>query len=173
MCPLLCPEFRTRVCQHFLRSLVEWQGKILFSHDEDLGKLIHVDPDLDEDEARAIQELPIDGVLFSPPDDLLPLTVQKLIDFQLVRGLVDIPFVMATPAGLDSSDLEVFRNGGIAGLMLELTNQDAVAKTNEGIAALPRHRPRHKSREAAVPRIAAGFGLPGQGGGEDDEEGDF
>ena len=38
LCPLLCPKFRTRVRQDLLRSLVQWQGKVLFGHDEDFGE---------------------------------------------------------------------------------------------------------------------------------------
>ena len=116
-------------------------------NDEDLGKLISVDADLDEDVAHAIHELSIDGALFSPGGDLLPLTVQKLIEVQQVRGLVDKPFVMSAPSGLSPGDLEALRNVGITGLMVEVSSLKAVAGTRKAITGLPRRRPRPASRD--------------------------
>ena len=146
-------------------------------NDEDLGKILALGPDLSEDVARAIQELPIDAVLFSPQEGLLPLTVQRLIDIQLVRSQVDKPFVMAMPSELGQPELEAFRNTDVAGLAFEISSADRVAELRETISNLPRRKPRARSRDAIVPQVAAGFTRPEQGGEEEDDEdgedGDF
>lgn len=141
--------------------------------DEELGKIIAVGPDLNEDVARAIQELPIDAILFSPQEELLPLTVQKLIDMQIVRGLVDKPFVIATPPELTPPELQAFRNADIAGLMFELSSTDHVAEMREALSNLPRRKPRARPRGAIVPQVPAGLARQDQGGEEEDDDNDF
>ena len=139
--------------------------------DEDLGKLLAVGPDLSEDLARAIHEIPIDGVLFSPQDDLLPLTVKKLIDIQVVRSLVDKSFVMVSPAGFGRSELESLRDGGMEGLAIELSDSQAVTDMKEAIAQLkrPSPRPRAGTRAALVPRASGQLEPPSQDGDGDDD----
>ncbi len=106
--------------------------------DENFGKVIAVGSGLGEDAGRAIQELPIDAALFTPEEELLPLTVQRLIEIQLVRGLVDKPFVMASQIPLGKEELEALRNAGVSGLLVGLSSPDSVASTKEAIDDLPR-----------------------------------
>ena len=138
-------------------------------NDDDLGKLIAVGHDLTEETARAIHELPIDGVLFSPTEDLRPLTVQKLIDIQLVRGLVDKPFVMTTASTLGPPELESLRGMGVDGLVVEASSMKAIAKTKEAIANLPRRKARATSRDVLLPHPMTGLETASQ---ESEEEGD-
>ena len=140
-------------------------------NDEDLGKLLDVGHELDEEVARAIHDLPIDGVMFSPRGDLLPLTVKKLIDIQMVRGLVDKPLIMAATSSLGQADLEALRDAGIGGLVVQLSEGDAIGALRESIAALPRR----KSSATARPFVAllttpTEQASPGSGGDEDDDD---
>ena len=143
-------------------------------NNEELGKLLAVGPGLDEEVARAIQELPIDGALYSPEEPLLPLTVQKLIDVQIVRGLLDKSFVVAAPPDMGRTELQAFRDAGIGGLVVELSSTDAITRMNEAIADLPRRKTRPASRDAMVPHPFSGLGTHVHGDEEqDDDEGDF
>lgn len=117
-------------------------------NDEDLGKLISVNQGLDEDVAHAMQGLSIDGAMYSPEGDVLPLTVQRLIEIQQIHGLTGDPFVMSAPSELGASELEAFRNAGITGLLVELSALDAVAKTKEAISNLPRRK--HKASKGNI-----------------------
>ena len=139
-------------------------------NDEALGKVMAIGADLSEEAAHAIHELPIDGVLYSPDKDLVPLTVQRLIEIQQVRGLVDSPFVMAAASALGPPELESLRNAGIAGLVVETSSAEAIANTKEAIANLPRRGPSSKSSDAIAPRATTGFGMLGQGAEEEEEE---
>ena len=138
--------------------------------DEDLGKLLAIGPDLSEDLARAIHELPIDGVLFSPQDDLLPLTVKKMIDIQVVRTLVDKSFVMVSPGGLGRPELETLRDAGIEGLAVDLSDSQAVTDMKEAIAQLKRPRPKARTSLAMVPRASGHIEPPGHDGDEDGDD---
>ena len=117
-------------------------------NDEDMGKVIAVDNGLDEDAAHAMQGLSIDGAMYSPEGDVLPLTVQRLIEIQQVHGLTGDPFVMSAPSELGAAELEAFRNAGITGLLVELSALDAVAKTREAINKLPRRK--HKTSKGNI-----------------------
>ena len=143
-------------------------------NDEALGKLLNVGHELDEEVGRAVQDLPIDGVLFSPPGDLLPLTVKKLIDIQMVRGLVDKPLVIEAPSSLGPADLEALRDAGIEGLVVQLSEGDAIGALRESIAALPRRKPSSTSRPVVALRgTTAENASHSHGGDEDDEDEDF
>ena len=168
-------ELKAAGCDYIVFDAEDTAAAVL--NDEEMGKVIAVSPNLSEDVARAIYELPIDAALFSPEQGLLPLTVRKLIDIQLVRGLVDRPFVMAAPPDLGRPELEAFRNAGITGLMLELKSADHISEIREAISNLPRRKPRATPRGAIVPLVPAGFPQPDQGGeeegDEDDDDGEF
>ena len=133
-------------------------------NDEDLGKVMALGSDLTEEVARAIHELSIDSALFSPKEEMLPLTVGRLIGIQKVRGLLDKPFLLDAPLDLESAVLESLRNGGITGLVVELTSAGAVAPTREAIAKIPRRRPEGRSRN--IPLVP----LAGPGFDHDDDE---
>ncbi len=144
-------------------------------NDEEMGKVLAIGEGLDEDTARAIQDMPIDAVLFTPGKEIVPLTVQKLIDIQLVRCLVDKAFLMATPAALAPDDLEGLRNAGITGLLVDVPSAGAVAGLKQAIDGLPRRRPRPASRDAIVPHAPVGFGTARREEEEEqeDDEEDF
>ena len=67
-------------------------------NDEDLGKIMRVGKDLSEGSAAAINDLPIDGALFTTDDLQLPLSVQDLIDIESVRGMLGKPFMVDVPS---------------------------------------------------------------------------
>ena len=159
-------QLKEKGCDFFAFDAGSTAASVL--SDDEPGKLITVGPELSEDMARAIQDLPIDGVLFSPEQDLSPLTVEKLMQIQAVRGLVEKPFAMMAPAELGAAELEALRDIGVMGLVVDLTSPHAIESMREAIAKLPRRRPRHQASRALVPQLATGSTPLG----EDDEEED-
>ena len=137
--------------------------------DEDLGKFIPVDSKLEESVARAIHDLPIDGALFGV-EALLPLTVEKLIDLQLVRGLIDGPFIVSVPQEIGRGDLLSLRNADVNGLVLDLPKSDKIATLREAIAGLPQRRSRSSSSSPFVPQYGTAFSAPSH---EHDDDGDL
>ena len=159
-------QLKERGCDFFAFDAGSTAAGVL--NDDELGKLITVGPDLNEDMARSIQDLPIDGVLFSPEQNLAPLTVEKLMEVQSVRGLVEKPFAMAAPAELGSAELEALRDIGVMGLVVDLTSPHAIEEMREAVAKLPRRRPRRQAFRALVPRMATESTPPGEGDEEED-----
>ena len=140
--------------------------------DEDLGKFIPVDSKLEEAVARAIHDLPIDGALFGA-EELLPLTVEKLIDLQLVRGLIDGPFIVSVPQEIGRGDLLSLRNADVNGLVLDLPKSDKIATLREAIAGLPQRRSRPSSSSSPlVPQYGTAFSAPSHDH-EHDDDGDL
>ena len=160
-------DLKDRGCDFIVFKADDTAAAVL--NDDELGKIMAIDSKLDEGEARAIQGLSIDGVLLEPGDDLMPLTVRKLVNIQQSRGRIDKPFLVGTSSELGAADLEVFRNAGIQGVVVDLGSPDAIARTRDAIAGLPSRRSRSRSSDAAVPRVAAGFGAAVPGDDDDDE----
>jgi hypothetical protein len=140
--------------------------------DEDLGKFIPVDSKLEEGVARAIHDLPIDGALFGA-EQLLPLTVEKLIDLQLVRGLIDGPFILSVPQEIGRADLLSLRNADVNGLVLDLSKSDKITTLRDTIAGLPQRRSRPSiSSSPLVPQYGTAFSAPSHDH-EHDDDGDL
>ncbi len=140
---------------------------------EDLGKVITIGPDLSEELARAVHDLPIDAILYTPQGEFRPRTVQDLIDLQAVRGLVEKLFVMASPLPLGKEELEALRGSNVAGLVVDASSPEAVSATSEAIRALPKRKARPGRADALVPRVAAGFGEDQHVHEDEEEEEEF
>ena len=127
-------------------------------NDEELGSIIAVNADLDEETGGAITGLSLDAAIYAPGESLIPLTVQRLIEVQLVRDLVGKHFLISIPAGMTTSDLEALKNAGIAGMVMNLSSHEDIAKAKEAIDRIPHRRPKSRGRgrySAQVP--SAGF----------------
>ena len=129
-------------------------------NDDALGKVIAVnfdDPDFDEDAAKTIRTLDIDCALLTPPDGILPLTVQKLLSVQAMRAVVRVRSIMNAPAELGKPELETLRNAGIAAIAVSLADAgDDLRRVKDDIAALPRRRTQRSGGRADTPNL--GFG---------------
>ena len=140
-------------------------------NDDDLGKVIAVgfdDPEFDEEEAKAIRTLDIDCALLTPPDGLMPLTVQKLLGIQKMRSTVRKRTMLNVPADTGKSELETLRNAGVAALAVSLADAGGeIQRIKDDIAGLPRRRTQG-SRGASSPSV--GFGNSAVSGDDYDDE---
>ncbi len=142
-------------------------------NDQDLGSIIAVNADLDEETGGAITGLSIDAAIYAPGESILPLTIQRLIEVQLVRDLVGKHFLISIPAGMTTSDLEVLKNAGISGMVMNLSSQEDIAKAKEAISRIPYRRPRSRDRgRYSVQAPTAGFVPTSQRDIPDDDDED-
>ena len=123
--------------------------------EEDIGKLVSVDPDLSEEMARAIHQLSIDAAVLTAEGDLAPLTVRKAMDYMAIQQMIGKSLLITAPAALGPDELEPLRDMGIAGLVVDLTSPDEIAGTREAIENLPRPKRRSQRRNALVPQVTA------------------
>ena len=121
--------------------------------EEGLGKLVAVEGDLDERTAGAIRGLGFDGALFLPEDDLSPLSLGRLIAVQLAHRLLGDPFLVYASGEMSQPELKELRDAGIAGIVVELSDADAIARIRNDIRNLPRSRPRANQRRNVVPLV--------------------
>ena len=121
--------------------------------EEDLGKLVSVQDELDERTAGAIRSLAFDGALYHPQEGLSPLSLGRLIAVQRAHRLLGNPFLVSVSAELSQAELKELRDAGIAGIVMELTDADAIVKTRESIRGLPRSRPRARQRRNVAPLV--------------------
>ena len=137
-------------------------------NDEDLGKIMRVGKDLSEGSAAAINDLPIDGALFTIDDLRLPLSVQDLIDIESVRGMLGKPFMVDVPTDLSTPELEVIRDTGTAALAVDVLSK-AVRELAERVDSLKPKRPRPGRRDELTPSVPLGTSVDFLQD-EDDEE---
>ena len=115
-------------------------------NDQDLGSIIAINADLDEETGGAISGLSLDAAIYAPGESLLPLTVQRLIEVHLVRDLVGKHFLMSIPAGMTASDLEALKSAGIAGVVMNLSSHVEIAEAKQAISRIPHRRPKSRDR---------------------------
>ena len=163
-------QLMERGCDFIVFESMKTEAAVL--NKEDLGTIVTLSHDLGEEVVRSVCELPVDAVLFSPAQRILPLTVESLAHIQRVRGLTDKPMMVEAPDGLGESDLEALRNLGIAAVIVDVPPVKRAEKVKKAIKSLPRRTQRRAEREALAPHIgpASEGGMPEPGDDEDDDE---
>ena len=155
-------------CDFVVFKSLETHAAVL--NDEDLGVIAEVPADMDEESVRALMELQVDGVLFTPPLTELPLTIRALMAVQTLRGLTDKPLLVEAPDGLDSTELESLRLAGVNALIVGHGSGEA-ASVRDALLSLPRRRERQQHRSALVPHTPGPAPSPVYD--EDEDEDDF
>lgn len=138
---------------------------------EDLGLVATVDADMDEEAVHSLGALPISAALRSPSLRELPLTVQTAADIQKLARLVGKPTLVEAPEGIGRQDIEVLRNIGVAGLIIDLdrpADVDRISETREAIAKLPKRLPKSPRSDALLPQV----GFTADAGADADEPDD-
>ena len=138
-------------------------------NDEDLGKIMRVGKDLSEGSAAAINDLPIDGALFTTDDLRLPLSVKDLIDIESVRGMLGKPFMVDVPTDLSTPELEVIRDTGTAALAVDVLSK-AVRELAERVDSLKPKRHRSGRRDELTPSVPLGTSVDFFQDGDDEED---
>ncbi len=121
--------------------------------DESIGKIITLDHEVNNNLSNAIDCLNLDGVLFISKDNSLPLTLEKMINFQMVRSRIDKHFILKVPTDLKSSDVETLRDANISGLLIDLKSSKAIAKLKKTISGLPVRKSKSRNRDPVSPRL--------------------
>ena len=133
-------------CDFVVIESMDSEAAIL--NDEDMGKVVVLGADAEEDTSRGVAGLPFDAVLFGPGVGSGPLTQGELVALQGVRRLAGKPFVVEAPEGLGKADAEVMRNMGVEGLMVDAT---CVSETAAAIRSLRARPSRRRRSNALVP----------------------
>ena len=136
-------------CDFVVFESMDTEAAVL--NDDDLGKIVTLDADVDEEVGRAVADLPFDAVLFRPGVGKGRLALSDLVAVQRVRRLAGQPFVVEAPEGLEKADVEAMRNLGVEGLIVDVPPAARAEKTAAAIRSLRKRPSRRRRSDALVP----------------------
>jgi hypothetical protein len=88
--------------------------------DTGVGKIVAVEATLSEGMVRTIDELPVDGIFLAVGyQDSTSLTLEQLMLFQRVSGLVAKPLLVPVPAKVTAGELKALWEAGVDGVIVE------------------------------------------------------
>jgi len=119
---------------------------------EDLGRILCLDPPLEEGDLRAIDSLPIDVLLLSMKSVSGSWTLRDLATVAAVSRRTN-KYVLVESAQLPSPpELEALRNAGVRGLVVDVgsSSLEALVQLKTALLDMPRHRPSRRDRPSAI-----------------------
>jgi len=120
--------------------------------EEEVGKIVEIDPTIADGLVRAIEQLPIDAVLIGGEPSL---SVHRLMVCQHVANLVRKPLVASAPLDMSKEDLEALREAGMAGVVVnaEEDAKEGLSRLRQTIDGLPPFKRMREKAEALLPYI--------------------
>jgi hypothetical protein len=135
-------------------------------HKEGVGKILMIEPSLDQGFVRAINSLDVDGVLVSDEGEDSFVAVEHLLVYRRFVELLEKPVMITLPSLVTSAELGNLWQAGVDGIVVPPAQSvGALAELKKMIEGLP--------RGARGRRGKVGVMLPHYGGGmatEEDEE---
>jgi len=166
------PQLKEMGCDFLVFDAARAPLKLL--REQDMAKILKVEPSVADGLARAIAQLPIDAVLIGDGGEL-SLSVHRLMVCQHVINLVRKPALALASMAMSSEDLEELLETGIAGVVVNLergVGKD-LPKLRQAIDGLPTSRRRRKERpEALLPYAREEELIPPVEEDEEEEEED-
>lgn len=131
--------------------------------EENIGYVLLVPAEADDTRLRLIADLGVDALLVQAPAQ--PVTVEGMLELRRIAALSRTPLLADVPADADATLLQILRDSGVAGVVIEGSALGKLASLRERIAALPaRGRRQEAHADATVPAQAS------HDHGEDDDE---
>ncbi len=118
------------------------------------GKILKIEPSLDQGLVRAINALPlsVDGVLIS--DEISLLTVERLLIYQRFAELLDKPLLVTLGSSVTEDELKSLYAAGVNGVVLSQgLSQEAIAGLKKTIAGFSKTVKRRVRSAALLPRL--------------------
>ncbi len=131
--------------------------------EEELGKVLRVDPSQDESLLCTIDQLPIEVVLLDVKNERDVLTISDLMYCQWLAGLVDKPLLVTAQRELTDKEILSLREVGVRGIVVELQEKqigDSLARLSQAIKTLPPKTKRFGEKKALLPRLGYGYEEP-------------
>ena len=132
--------------------------------DQSVGRVMALDSDLDDTYLRLLGDLRLDALVIAAPE--VPLTVERLLAVRRLSALSRTPLLANAKPDIDAKSLELLRDSGVAGIVLDDAGKLAALKKR--IAALPRRgRRKENHSDPVIPAQAAA------GHDHDEEDDDY
>ena len=135
-------------------------------HKEGVGKILLIEPSLDQGFVRAINSLDVDGVLISNEGEDSFVAVEHLLGYRRFVELLERPVMITLPSLVTSAELGNLWQAGVDGVVVPPAQSvEALAEMKKMIEGLPRGTRGRRGKVGVI--------LPHYGGGvatEEDEE---
>lgn len=120
--------------------------------EEDLGKVVQVDPSLADGLLRVIGRLAVDAVLVDGDDQL---SLHRLMVCQHVASLAHKPLVTRVPLDATAEALEELRDAGVAAVLVRPGARDkqALSRLRETVDSLPPPKRKKEKMDAVLPSL--------------------
>jgi len=121
---------------------------------EGIGKVLKIEPSLDQGLVRAIRELPfpVDGVLVAGEES--SVTVERLLVCQRFAELVDRPLLVALDSSASGDELSSLCEAGVNGLVLpEGFPTEAFVELRKTVGSMPCVSKRKAKGAALLPQL--------------------
>ena len=141
--------------------------------DEEPAYLLSLPLDSEDRVLRAIEDLPVDGVVLSIDSLGGPLDLSQLMALSAVRCMFNKYLLVELPGVVGAGELRGLRDIGVDAVILDVgsVGEEALAGLQAELLNLPRQRkPRSSKSDAMLPRNT--FRTPGARRQEDDEDDD-
>lgn len=122
--------------------------------DKELGKLLAIDSSITEAHQRILEALPIDAFLLDFNQESSTPTLHDLMDLLALVIYIDKPIILKMRMPPDHGELEILRNSGIDGILLNLenTNHEEIGRVKKDILNLPPRREKPERGTAFLPQ---------------------
>ncbi|MDO8670218.1 MAG: hypothetical protein Q7O66_02165 [Dehalococcoidia bacterium] len=125
---------------------------------EEIGRVIAIDPYLEDSLLRAIDRLAIDAVILELKQGNEEfLTVREFLACRRIVDMVRKPLILVVSPKLSTEDLVSIRDLGIESLLVDFvgpSSQALMSRLRAAIAGLPPRRKAKESRDVMLPRQA-------------------
>ena len=125
-----------------------------------LARILCIEPNLEERDLLAISSLPVDVMLLSMDDVSSPWTLQDLATVGLVRSYVGQHLLLKVSGGPTRKELEVLRDIGVQGLVVDVGQVTPEALDELKTALLEMPKPKHHGERTRALLPSAGFAVP-------------
>lgn len=124
--------------------------------EEGAGFVMALGKEADETTLRLLGDLSLDAIVVPPQE--APLTVGKLLDLRRTAVLSRTPLLCETSAGAGAAHLQLLRDSGVAGVIVDSAALGRLEGLRQTIAGLPPRRRRREERAEAVLPVQALLG---------------
>jgi hypothetical protein len=119
--------------------------------DQNLGYVLTLTEPLDDIRTRLLGDLNLDAIIVRAPS--APVTLAQLLELRRIGGLTRTPLFVPAEASIDAAHLQVLRDSGAAGIVVDASAIGKLGDLRERIAKLP--PPGRKKEERAEVTVAA------------------
>jgi len=123
---------------------------------DEVGKILEVEPGLDPGLLKTIDDLPVDAVLIaSEKEKDYFLTWHHLMLFRRCADLLTKPLLASVPSDVAANELQALWEAGVVGVVVETQPQGRISELRQIIDKLTFPSPRRRRKiEPLLPRIA-------------------